>query len=146
MVDIFLSIIDDYSRKLWVYILKSKDEALVRFKEWKTLAERQIGKKVKKIRTNNGLEYFSKQFNKLCADEGIARHKTVRGTPQENGLAERMNRTILERVRCMIINVGLPKSFWGEAVAIACYLINRCPSQAIGLKTPMDMWTRQPTD
>ena len=55
----FLSIIYDYSRRVWVYILKSKDEAFVRFKEWKTLTERQTGKKVKRIRTNNGLEYFS---------------------------------------------------------------------------------------
>ena len=77
----FSSIINDYSRRVWVYILKSKDEAFVRFKEWKTLIERQTRKKVKRIRTDNGLEYFSEQFNKLCVDEGIARHKTVRGTP-----------------------------------------------------------------
>ena len=64
-----------------MYILKSKDEAFVRFKEWKTLTERQTGKRVKRIRTDNGLEYFSEQLNKLCANEGIARHKTVRGTP-----------------------------------------------------------------
>ena len=88
---------------------------------------------MKRIRIDNGLEYFSEQFNKLCEDEGIARHKIVRGNPQQNGLGERMNRTILERVRCMIINAGLPKSFWGEVVATTCYLINRCPSQAIGL-------------
>ena len=102
-----------------MYILKSKDETFVRFKELKTIIERQTRKKVKRIRTDIDFEYFSEQFNKLCADEGIARDKIVRGTPQQNSLAERMNETILERVRCMIINVGLPKSFWREAVVIA---------------------------
>ena len=83
---------------------------------------------MKRLRIDNGLEYFSEQFNKFCVKEGIARHKIVKGTPHQNSLAERMNRTILERVRCMIINVSLPKAFWGEAVATTIYLINRCPS------------------
>ena len=124
---------------MWVHILKSKDEAFVRFKEWKILTERHTGKKVRRIRTDNSLGYFSEQFNKLCAKEGITRHKIVKRTPQHNGLAERMNMTILERVRCIINNAGLPKSFWGEAVTTICYLISKCPSQAIGLKTPMEM-------
>lgn len=74
------------------------------------------------------------------------RHKTVRGTPQQNGLAERMNRTILERVRCMLTAAKLPKTFWTEAVVTACYLINRCPSSAITFKTPQEMWTGRPAD
>ncbi|KAE8683864.1 hypothetical protein F3Y22_tig00111166pilonHSYRG00202 [Hibiscus syriacus] len=77
---------------------------------------------------------------------GITRHKTVRNTPQQNGLAERMNRTLLKRVRCMLLNAGLPKSFWGEAVSTACYLINRCPSIAIGMKTPLEMWYGKPVN
>ena len=80
-------------------------------KSGKLLPKGRQEKKVKRIRIDNGLEYFLEQFNKLCVEKGIARHKTVRGTPQQNGLAERMNRIILETVRCMIINAGLPKSF-----------------------------------
>ena len=64
-----------------MYILKSKDEAFERFKEWKTLTEKQTGKRVKRLRTDNGLEYFSEQFNKFYTEEDNARHKTIKGTP-----------------------------------------------------------------
>ena len=94
----FLSIVDDYSRKLWIYIQKTKDEAFDNFKGWKTLVENQTSRKIKRLRTDNGLEFCSEPFNDFCKDNGIARHKTVAGTPQQNGLAERFNRTILERV------------------------------------------------
>ena len=72
------------------------------------------------------------------------RHFTVRDTPQQNGVAERMNQTILEKVRCMLSNVGLGKEFWAEAVVYACHLINRLPSTAIEGRTPMEMWTSKP--
>ncbi|CAJ2668093.1 unnamed protein product [Trifolium pratense] len=86
------------------------------------------------------------QFNEFCRKLGIKRHKTVAYTPQQNGVAERMNRTLLERVRCMLLGAGLPKSFWGEAVNTATYLINRCPSTGIDLKTPMEVWSGKPAD
>ncbi|KAH9687282.1 hypothetical protein KPL70_014707 [Citrus sinensis] len=73
-------------------------------------------------------------------DEGIVRHFTVRDTPQHNGVAERMNQTILEKVQCMLSNAGLGKEFWAEAVVYACHLINRLPSTAIEGRTPMEMW------
>ena len=79
-------------------------------------------------------------FNQFCKKTGIERHKTTPRNPQQNGLAERMNRTILERVRCMLIYSGLPKNFWAEAAVTACYLINRCPSSAIKFKTPLEVW------
>lgn len=132
----FITIIDDYSRKLWVTLLKTKDQAFQAFKYWKVMIENQTGRKVKKLRTDNGLEYCSDQFNKYCKDEGVARHYTVARTPQQNGLVERMNRTILEQVRSMLLKSGLPRNYWAEAVKTACYLINRCPSSSIDLKTP----------
>ena len=107
-----LTFIDDYSRKVWVYFLKRKSEVFETFKKWKILIENQTGKKIKRLRTDNGLEYLSGEFNRFCADAGIARHKTVRGTPQQNGVAERMNRTLLERARCMLSNAGLEEDFW----------------------------------
>ncbi|KAL3623657.1 hypothetical protein CASFOL_032473 [Castilleja foliolosa] len=137
----FLSIIDDCSRKVWIYLLKTKDEVFKTFKTWKTLVELQSGKKVKKLRTDNGLEFVSNEFNTFCREHGIARHKTVRLTPQQNGLAERMNRTLLERVRCMLLGAGVAKQFWGEAVTTACYLINRSPSSAIKFKCPQEIWS-----
>ncbi|GAU10233.1 hypothetical protein TSUD_417410 [Trifolium subterraneum] len=142
----FLSIIDDYSRRVWVHIIKNKSDAFEKFKEWHTLIENQIGTKLKVLRTNNGLKFVSEQFNEFCRKKGIKRHRTVAYTPQQNGLAERMNRTLLERVRCMLLGAGLPKSFWGEAVNTAAYLINRCPSTGIDLKTPMEVWSDKPTD
>ena len=77
-----MSIINDYSRKLWIYILRSKDQAFESFQAWKTLVENQTEKRVKRIRTDNGLEFCNASFDKLCVDSGIARHKTVRMTPQ----------------------------------------------------------------
>jgi len=132
----FLSMVDHYSRKLWIFILKNKDEVHDCFKNWKTLIENQTRKKVKRFRTNNGLEFCSDFFTNYCRKAGTTRHNTVVKTPQQNGLAERFNRTILERVRCMLLSANLSKSFWVEATMTACYLINRCPSTAINMKTP----------
>ncbi|KAE8733040.1 Detected protein of unknown function [Hibiscus syriacus] len=78
--------------------------------------------------------------------EGIKRQFTVANTPQQNRVAERMNRTLLERTRAMLRDAGLEKSFWAEIVNTACYLVNRAPSTAIELKTPMEMWTGKPAD
>ena len=137
----FLTLIDDFSRKVWIYLLKSKDQAFESFKSWKKLVENQTSKKIKTLRTDNGLEFCNNEFNKFCEKEGIQRHRTVRYTPQQNGVAERMNRTILDKVRCLLIGSGLSQSFWGEAATTAVYLINRSPSSAINLKTPEELWT-----
>ena len=103
----FLSLIDDFSRKVWIYLLKCKDETVVKFKEWKSLVESQRSKKIKVLRTDNGLEFWNEDFNYLCSSSGIERHRTVRKTPQQNGLAKRMNRTLLDRVRyvCFFVQV-----------------------------------------
>ncbi|KAJ4708838.1 Retrovirus-related Pol polyprotein from transposon TNT 1-94 [Melia azedarach] len=137
----FLSIIDDYSRKEWVFVLRSKDQVFDKFKTWKALIENQTGKKLKRIRIDNGLEFCNETFDDLCKKCGIARHKTVTHTPQQNGLAERMNRTLMEKVICMLFHAKLPKQLWAEAVVSAAYLVNRSPSVAIGLKTPEEMWS-----
>ncbi|KAG8483179.1 hypothetical protein CXB51_022165 [Gossypium anomalum] len=99
----------------------------------------ETGKQIKYLRTDNGLEFCSDEFNRLCKSEGIVKHLTVRHTPQQNGVAERMNRTIMEKVRCMLSNANLPKSFWAEAASTACFLINRSPSVAIEKKTPQEV-------
>lgn len=97
-----------------MFILAHKNEALQVFKDWQLMIENQTGKKIKRLRTDNGLEYLDKEFIDLCKKSGIAKHHTVAGTPQQNGLAERYNRTILERVRCMLLQSGLPKVFLGD--------------------------------
>ena len=141
-----LTIIDDYSRKVWPYFLKHKYEAFSAFKEWKIMIERQTEKKVKILRTDNGMEFCSKQFKNYCKSEGIVRHYTVPYTPQQNSVAERMNRTIISRARCMLSNAGLHRRFWAEAASTACYLINRSPSIALNKKTPIEVWSGSPAD
>ena len=96
---------------------------------------------MKRLRTDNGLEYYCNEFNEFCINLGIVRHKTVRNTPQQNGLFERMNRTLVEKVKCMLLSSNLSKHFWAEAVVTAAYLINRSPSSALEFKTPQEAWS-----
>ncbi|GKA34734.1 retrovirus-related pol polyprotein from transposon TNT 1-94 [Tanacetum coccineum] len=123
-----------------------KHEAFGKFKEWKQLVENQTGRTVKKLRTYNGLEFCNPEFEQLCIESGIARHLTIAETPQLNGVAERMNRTLMDKVHCLVIQSRLPKTFWGEATYMATYLINRSPSRVIEKKTPMEMWSGNPND
>ena len=81
----------------------------------------------KHLEPNNEGEYTSNEFKSYCSEKGIRHKKTVPGTPQQNGVAERMNCTIVEKIKCMLRMANLPKSLWGEAVVTACYLINRSP-------------------
>ncbi|KAG8496761.1 hypothetical protein CXB51_007827 [Gossypium anomalum] len=126
-----LTFIDDFSRKVWAFFLKQKSDVFFTFKSSKTTIEKKKGKQIKYLCTDNGLEFCSNEFNRLCKSEEIVRHLTVRHTPQQNGVAERMNRTIMEKVRCMLSNANLPKSFWAEAASTACFLINRSSSVSI---------------
>ncbi|KAE8696710.1 Tyrosine decarboxylase 1 [Hibiscus syriacus] len=129
-----------------VHPIKKKSDVFLTFKNFKARVELDSGNKIKCFRTNNGGEYTSEEFDDFCKKEGIKRQFTVANTPQQNGVAERMNRTLLERTRAMLRDAGLEKSFWAEAVNTACYLVNRAPSTAIELKTPMEMWTGKPVD
>lgn len=138
----FLSLVDDCSRKVWVYFLKIKDQANEKFVEWKHLVENQSGLKVKKLRIYNGLEFCNQEFDKFCSDHGIARHITIPYIPQQNGVVERMNITILERVRSVLSESGLPKVLWAESVNTVVYLINRTSSSAIQGKIPEQVWSK----
>nr|CAD1827360.1 unnamed protein product [Ananas comosus var. bracteatus] len=136
-----LTFIYDYSRKVWTFFLLRKSDVFKTFKQWKTFIEKQTGKQIKHLRTDNGLEFCSGEFNEFCKDEGIERHRTVAYTPQQNGVAERMNRTLIEKTRCLLSNAGFGEEFWAEAASIACYLVNRSPSTSIDLKTPKEVWS-----
>jgi transposase InsO family protein len=138
-----VTFIDDFSRKVWVYFLNHKDDALTAFKQWKALVENETDRKIKKLRTDNGLEFCNSEFNSLYVGYGIARHKTILGTPQQNGVAERMNRTILERVCCMLSNVDLwdKHGLWAEVAFATCYLINHSANSAIDFKILEEVWT-----
>ncbi|KAG7633109.1 Reverse transcriptase RNA-dependent DNA polymerase [Arabidopsis suecica] len=120
---------------------RKKDEAFEKFVEWKKMVKNQSDKKVKKLITDNGLEYCNHYFEKFCKDEGIVRHKTCAYTPQQNGIVERLNRTIMDKVRSMLSESGMDKKFWAEAASTAVYLINRSPSTALEFDLPEEKWT-----
>ena len=85
------------------------------------------------------------KFDKFCKDVGIARHHTVRHTPQQNGVVERMSQTLLDRARCMLSNAKLDRRFWVTIVTTTCYLINRGSHTGIDCKTPYEVWSDKPT-
>ncbi|RVW24492.1 Retrovirus-related Pol polyprotein from transposon TNT 1-94 [Vitis vinifera] len=112
-----------------------------RFKKWKAMVETETGLKVKCLRSDNGGEYIDGGFSEYCAAQGIRMEKTIPGTPQQNGVAERMNRTLNERARSMRLHAGLPKTFWADAVSTAAYLINRGPSVPMEFRLPEEVWS-----
>jgi len=109
---------------------------------WKTLVENQTGRRVKRLRTDNGLEFCNTEFDKFCEEHGISRKHTCAYTPQQNGVAERVNRTIMKKVRCMLADSGLSQKFWAEAASTACYLINRSPNSSLEFKVPEQVWSK----
>ena len=137
----FLTIIDDKTRYTWIYVLKHKDEVFARFLEWKALVENSTGRKLKALRTDNGGEYTSKEFETYLKQNGIRHERTVPKTPEQNGVTERMNRTIVETARCMLVEAKLPRKFWAEAVLTAVYLRNRSPTTAVNGMTPFEALT-----
>ena len=136
----FITFVDEFSRMLWVFLIKYKSEALEMFEKFKTAAERQSGKLLKILRTDGGGEYTSKEFEAFCVKHGISHEVTAPYTPQHNGLAERRNRTLLNMVRSMIKEKSLPQNFWGEAVTTAAYILNKCPTKRLKEKVPEEVW------
>ncbi|XP_039309258.1 uncharacterized protein LOC113005856 isoform X1 [Solenopsis invicta] len=110
------------------------------------MVETYFNQKLSRLRCDNGREYLSTEMKNFCASQGIQFEFTIRYTPQQNGVAERMNRTITERARCMLLNSKVSKSFWTEAVQTAVYLINRSPTEAIKGKVPAELWYGEKPD
>ena len=125
---------------IWVYFLSQKSEAFSIFIQFKALAQKQSGKELKILRTDRGGEFTSNQFSAYCKEKGIRRQLTVRHTPQQNDVAERKNRTIVEMARSMLKGKGLPNQYWAEAVSTAVYILNRSPTKAVRDKTPYKAW------
>ena len=137
----FVTFIDDHTRHVWVYILKHKSEVFQRFQEWKALVETASGRKIKTLRSDNGGEYTSTEFAAFMAKEGIRHEFTIPHTPQQNGVAERLNRTLIEGVRTMLADSRLPHRFWAEAPSTCVYLRNRSPTKAVTGVTPYEAWS-----
>lgn len=138
-----LTFVDDYSRMVFTYFLKKKSEVSKRFKEFKILVEKQTGKCVKTLRTDNGTEYCNEAMDDFLKKNGIVHQVSAPYTPEQNGKAERMNRTIIEKTRCLLFESKLSKVFWAEAASTASYLINRTPSRVIDFKTPYEIFYKK---
>jgi len=120
-----LVIIDDYSRFTWVFFLTSKDEAANTIRYFILLVEKQFSLSVKVIRSDNGTEFRNHTLDNFCLSKGIARQYSIPRTPEQNGVVERKNRTLIEAARTMLADSGLPLYFWAEAVNTTCYVQNR---------------------
>lgn len=118
----FLSNIDDYSRYDWTFQLKPKDDAFLKFKEWKLFEKKQIGKAVKILRTDNMLNFVILSLNHTV-ESGIVTHRIIRATLQKNGVVERMNRTMLERVRSLMITSNIQRDSGKKLLRLVLILL-----------------------
>ena len=127
-----LTFTDDYTRYVTVYFIKSKADVLTKFKEYTALMENLSpnSHRLKTVRSDNGGEYTSNKFKEFCNEKGISHEFTTPYSPQQNGVSERLNRTLLEKARSMIYHAEVPSKFWAEAINTAVYLHNRSPTAA----------------
>ena len=127
----FVTFVDDYSRYCEIYFMRHKSEVLEKFKDFVACVTAESGMKICALRSDNGGEYLSSEFKKFLKIKGIKHELTVPYSPQQNGVAERMNRTLVETARAMLSHSSMPKVYWAEAVANAVYTRNRIISKAI---------------
>jgi len=130
---------------MWVEMLKSKYQALDYFKKVKTRAEVESETKLKALRTDRGGgEFTSHLFSIFCNEQGIKHYTTTPYSPQQNGVVERRNQTVVEMSRCMLKAMKVPTKFWGEAVLTAVYVLNRSPTKSLpGKKILLKLGTRR---
>jgi len=136
----FILFIDDFTRMCWIYFLKFKHEVAGVFLKFKKMVESQSGSKIQFLRFDNGKEYTSAQFNLFCEEAGIEHQLTAPYTPEQNGVNERRNRSVMEMARFMLHEKELPTQFWAEAANMAVFLQNRLPTKALQNKTPFEAW------
>ena len=139
----FVSFTDDFSQWVYVYFLKKKSDVLEAFKLYKNELENLTNSKIKNLQSDNGREFVNNNFYSFLKLNGIHRRLSIPHTPEQNGVAERRNRTLVEMARCMFIQGGLPPSFLAEAVSSANYLRNRCPTKTLHSKLLYEKWTRK---
>ena len=132
--------IDDATRHMDKFLLKFKSEALEKLKEWKALAEKELSTQVKRFRTDGGGKYTSENFAEYLKSEGILKEMTTHYTPHFNGVVERANSTIMERVQCLLDDAGLSKNHWAFVVSVAVNHTNRTLTRSAVSRTPYEVW------
>jgi hypothetical protein len=138
----FLTIVDDFSRAVWIYLLVDKTEVSRYLYQFLAMVERQFSTQVKIIRSDNGTEFTCMKPN--FRDRGIIHETSCVGTPQQNGRVERKHRHILNVARALRFQAQFPIEFWGECALAACYLINRTPTRNLDGKTPFELLYDKP--
>ena len=136
-----LVFVDDFSRKTWLYFLTEKAEAFETFKLFKVSVEKEAKTEIRGLRTDRGGEFTSEKFNAFCRDNGIKRQLTAAYTPQQNGVAERRNRTIMNMVRCLLHEKEMPRSLWPDAARWTAHVLNRSLTKAVSDKVPEERWS-----
>lgn len=131
-------LIDDYSRYMWTILLKEKGDAFQKFRNFKTMVEQESDARIQTFRTDRGGEFVSLEFNSFCEDTGIKRHLTAPYTPQQNGVVERRNRTLMEMARSILKHMCMPNYLWGETIRHSTYLLNRVVTRALKNETPYE--------
>nr|KAJ0222838.1 hypothetical protein LSAT_V11C200051890 [Lactuca sativa] len=139
----FLLLVDDFTRVMWIHLMNTKDETLGVFKRFRALVENETGDKIKTFRTDRGGEFVSRDFSNYCEETGLNRHYTAPYTPppQQNGVVERRNRTVIQMVRTILKFKRVPETLWGEAARHAVYVLNRVSTKALENTTPYECWT-----
>ena len=113
------------------------------FKQFKVMVEKQSGHYIKILRKNRGREFASNDFLSFCKTNGMKKQFTTSYTPQQNGIAERKNRTIMEMARSMMKAKHLPNEYWVEVVACTVYMLNRSPTKSVKDKVPQEAWSNK---
>ncbi|UYV62645.1 hypothetical protein LAZ67_2001397 [Cordylochernes scorpioides] len=139
----FVSFKDDFSRFRVAYFIRHKSDVLEKFKEFVKRVRTETGNKIKRFRTDNGTEFLNKNFSDYLKSLGIVHELTAPYTPEQNGIAERDNRTIVESARCLLHGRKMPLELWAEAVNTAVYLLNRCTTKVLGNSTPYEIWYKR---
>ena len=140
-----LTITDDFSRKSWIYLTRGRTDVYQLFKDWRTKTELESGQKLKAIRIDNAPEFV--KMGKELKKDGIRIEPTIPYTPSQNGVAERLNRTLITKARTLLVAADLPAQLWGEAVHTACYLKNLTPIDTNkGPQSPEKLWTDRSPD
>jgi hypothetical protein len=133
----FVIFIDDCTRMTWLYLLRHKTEVLSVFQSFHTMVQTQFSAKIQILRSDNGGEYINREFREYFQNHGLIHETTCPYTPQQNGVAERKNRHILETARALLLGSHVPSRHWTDAVVTAVHLLNRMPSKVLDFKTPL---------
>ncbi|KAL0641356.1 hypothetical protein Bca4012_102542 [Brassica carinata] len=135
----FVTFIDEKSKYTWLTLIPSKDRVIDAFKNFQTYVTNHYNAKIKILRSDNGGEYTSYAFKSHLSHHGILHQTSCPYTPQQNGVAERKNRHLMEVARSLMFQANVPKRFWSDAVATACYLINRIPTKVLKDQAPFEV-------